>query len=55
MVPGEVAGDGGPIEINAGRPVAGVLDPQHGDRAPGVDLDRPAVTGDLPGDHGALT
>ena len=32
MVPGEVAGDGGPIEINAGRPVLQLTVENQGDR-----------------------
>jgi urease beta subunit len=32
MIPGEVAGDGGPIEINAGRPALHVTVENRGDR-----------------------
>ena len=32
MVPGEIAGDGGPIEINVGRPVTVLLVENAGDR-----------------------
>ena len=32
MIPGEVAGDGGPIEINAGRPVTVLRVENAGDR-----------------------
>jgi urease beta subunit len=32
MVPGEVAGDGGPIEINVGRPVLALTVENGGDR-----------------------
>ena len=32
MVPGEVTGEGGPIEINAGRPVTRIIVENAGDR-----------------------
>jgi urease beta subunit len=32
MIPGEVAGDGGPVEINAGRPIVRITVENAGDR-----------------------
>ena len=58
MIPGEVAGDGGPIEINAGRPVTVLTVENGGDRPIQVGSHyhfaeaNPALLFDRPAAHG---